>query len=231
LRRANTIDVRKPTLLSHKIFGQHTVFCQAKTKRGTRCHNPAVAGSHFCHMHVSHHNGGTEHKVQRPQSVAAAADRNTQRAASRTRVVNPTPNPLLQTLASLMSNSSPATDRQDLPPKNTRTSRASSAAEKSNGDTSPSADDPFEALAAAVSAAAEAAEQSAPNGQPKRGKRHGPPDDPLGKAIYSAAFGIGYGVALPTFLLIGMLPDNALGRGLKDGAKAAKEAVNRRQKR
>jgi hypothetical protein len=130
-----------------------------------------------------------------------------------------------------MSNSSPTTDRQNLPPKNKRTIRANSLAEKSNGNTSPSADDPFEALAAAVSAAAEAAEQSAPNGHPKRGKRHGPPDDPLGKTIYSAAFGIGYGVALPTFLLIGMLPDNALGRGLRDGAKAAQQSVDRRHKR
>src|SRR6516165_6969048 len=124
LRRTNTIGVRKPTPLSHKMFGQHTLFCQATTKRGTRCHNPAVAGSHYCHVHASLHNGGTKHKVQRPQPVAAAADHNAQRAASRTRVANPTQNPLLQTLASLMSNSSPTTDRQNLPPKNKRTIRA-----------------------------------------------------------------------------------------------------------
>jgi hypothetical protein len=91
--------------------------------------------------------------------------------------------------------------------------------------------DPFEALAAAVSAAAAAAEKTSPNGDAKRGKRHGPPDDAVGKTIYSAAYGVGYSVALPAFYLIEMLPDNSLGRGLRDGAKAAKQSVDRLRKR
>src|SRR5262245_33726771 len=176
LRRANTIDVRKPTPLSHKIFGQHTVFCQAKTKRGTRCHNPAVAGSLYCHVHASLRNGETERKDKRSRR-AATAEHNVQTSGNRTRVAEPATNPLLHTLASLMTDSSPGTDRNTRPPKKKHATGTNAVADKSNGAAVRGTDDPFEALAAAVSAAAEAAEQTSTNGQPKRGKRHGPPDD------------------------------------------------------
>jgi hypothetical protein len=161
---------------------------------------------------------------------------NAARSASRTRLAEPETNRLLQTLANLFTNPPATRGEPKVPAKRKRVARTatvtdtSAVAEKTK-DAAPSTEDPFEALAAAVSAAAEAAEQTSANGEPKRGKRHGPPDDPLGKAIYSAAFGVGYGVALPTLLLIGMLPDNAVGRGLRDGARAARETVDRRRKR
>jgi hypothetical protein len=138
---------------------------------------------------------------------------------------------LLETLSNLLNDSANARNRQTTPTAKSPAASTSAPAGKSNGDSTHSTDDPFEALAAAVSAAAAAADQAPPDNQSKRGKRHGPPNDPLGKAVYAAAFGVGYGVALPTFFLLGMLPDNALGQGLRDGAKAAQETVERRRKR
>jgi hypothetical protein len=205
--------------------------CEATTKRGARCHNLAQPGSRFCHLH-----GVSEPQpLQRDENVEVAVpalQRVSRVSARAARVADPqtSVNPLLQTLASVLNDAQPAGRRPSPALKTKQSISADAGPAKTNGADHKPAEDPFEALAAAVSAAAAAAEKAAPQGSDHR-KRRGPPAEPMAKAIYAAAYGIGYGVALPTFLLLGMLPDNALGRGLKDGAKAAKKAVDRRRKK
>ncbi len=101
---------------------------------------------------------------------------------------------------------------------------------------SPASDDPFQAIAEAMEAAAREAErQEAPK---KKADKSGPrkaaagpaPSSPSSAsasgAMYSVAYGIGFGVAFPAFFVMGLLPsDSAMARGLRDGAKAARESL------
>jgi len=165
-----------------------------------------------------------------PQRTQATAQRKRPSSNSRVRAADPEANPLLETLTSLLNR--PETGEGHKASEHQQaTGNAAAAPDKSNGRSAARLDDPFESLAAAVSAAAAAVEHAQTNGKARTRKQRGAPNDAVGKAIYSAAYGFGYSVALPTFLLIGMLPDNAVGRGLKDGAKAAQQTVERRRKR
>jgi hypothetical protein len=111
--------------------------------------------------------------------------------------------------------------------------RAASAASKPTSTPAPAAgsDNPFAAVVAALAAAA--LNPDTPE-QPRKGgkkKKAAPPESPLSKAMYSVGHGVGYGVAFPTYLVLGMLPDNSLFRGFEDGVQAAKDTVQRMKKR
>jgi len=189
--------VALPTPARADSRGEDAMRCQATTKRGTRCQNPAGEGERYCRVHA------TNGRHAEPAGSRTA----TNEAAA--------PAPILETIASVLANATAPTQRAAQTPP-------------ANG----AASNPLEALAAAVAAAAaKAAEEESKPRHNGRRKRQGPPEDPLGKTIYSTAYGVGYGVALPAYLLLGMLPDNALGRGLKDGAEAARLAAFRRRKK
>lgn len=54
------------------------------------------------------------------------------------------------------------------------------------------------------------------------------PDQPgvMGRAVYAFGYWVSFGVSLPTMLVVRALPlDNALGWGLRDGARAADQAA------
>ncbi|MCY2967707.1 MAG: hypothetical protein NT069_29440, partial [Planctomycetota bacterium] len=91
---------------------------------------------------------------------------------------------------------------------------------------SPQSGDPLAALAAALAAASAASPKSTqePLADPAPAVDT-TPNDPLSQLIYKAAYGLGYGVAFPTFMALSFVPDNALGRGLRDGAASAEETV------
>lgn len=94
----------------------------------------------------------------------------------------------------------------------------------------PESEPAFAALAAALAAAGtpEAAGEPSRNG---KSERLAPSPTALSKAMHSAGYGIGYSLAFPTFLLLGMVPDNALFRGFQEGVDAARDTVERMQKR
>ena len=212
------------------------MYCHAKSKRGTRCHNLVVSGSDYCYVHASLP-GRTEERPEKPakplpvKSGVPVNSGEIPQTRKRTRVRQPETNPLLQTLFKLLNDSPSTSARRGTTTKTSKGADAFTVREKSNGNNPHPADNPFEALAAAVSAAAAAAEEAPPKGASQSSGRKSLADDVLGNAIYGAAYGIGYGVALPTLLLFAMLPDDALSRGLIDGAKAAQETVKRRRKR
>jgi hypothetical protein len=85
--------------------------------------------------------------------------------------------------------------------------------------------DPFQTVADALAAAAreiEEDEHSSPNIHSQPATDRGM----LAQAAYSTSYGLGYSVMLPVVFACGLLPlDNAVGKGLKDGAVAAKSKV------
>jgi len=171
--------------------------CRATTKRATRCQNQTQGKARYCRVH------GKAAPTPQPQ---AARQANESPAFAQPDADNPSA--AFTSLADLLARAMP-----------TDTAAPAPTAPQ------PSAADPFAALAAALAAAATTAETQ-PNldtaGQP-------PPaaNSPLSQAIYSAAYGVGYGIAFPTFLLMGMLPNNPAGNGMRDGVRAAQDTVSR----
>lgn len=54
----------------------------------------------------------------------------------------------------------------------------------------------------------------------------------INKTIYKSGYYLSYGVVFPTCFIAGLVPtDNAMGRGLIDGAHAARDAVQRMRHR
>ena len=91
----------------------------------------------------------------------------------------------------------------------------------------PPQDDPLRAVAEAMFRAAENANLAeATTGERDR------TGGAFSQALYSTSYCIGYGVAFPSYLMLGLLPAaGPVARGLRDGAQAAREAVGGRQGR
>jgi len=87
-------------------------------------------------------------------------------------------------------------------------------------------DDPFAAIADAMSSLAAQIEADEQRAGAKPAAR--PPHTGASQAIYSAAYCLGFGVAFPMHLGLGLLPENsAAARGLSDGARDAKDKARR----
>lgn len=91
--------------------------------------------------------------------------------------------------------------------------------------------DPFHAIAEAMSRAADQMQVSGEEPDVLAAEEQADEQDGLlSKAVYSTSYCVGYGVAFPTFLALGMLPmNNAFGRGLSDGVNSAKQSVRERE--
>ena len=86
-------------------------------------------------------------------------------------------------------------------------------------------DDPLRAVAEAMFRAAEDADlEQTPARETSRPKGRA-----LSQAVYSTSYCVGYGVAFPAYLVIGVLPKGPMGDGLRDGARAAREAAEARE--
>lgn len=89
------------------------------------------------------------------------------------------------------------------------------------------ADNPFASIADAMSAVADQLERE----QPARDEAQAfsdPPSSGISNAVYNAAYLLGFGVAMPVFFGLSLLPPNsAAARGLRDGARDAKRKLRR----
>lgn len=176
--------------------------CETITKRGERCRNRAVTGRSCCHQH----------------------SRNTSRVELEP---PPTTPELMQSLAGVFSGLAGGTASSLLGGLNLSGSSVTGSA---------GGDNPLATLAAALTAAAKippqkskarTADDSSETAKARRARERGP----LAQTVYKSAYGVGYGVAFPTFLLLSLLPDNALGDGLRDGAKNAYDTVRMMRKK
>lgn len=172
--------------------------CETITKRGARCRNRAAAGRPCCHQHSS---GPSRVELKPPATTPE----------------------LLQSLAGVFTGLAGGSAASLFDGLNLSGNHVT---EKSAGES------PLTALAAALAAAAKSPPRrssarttghASDEAKARRAQERGP----LSQTIYRSAYGVGYGVAFPTFLLLSLLPENALGDGLRDGAKSAHEAVRK----
>ncbi len=184
------------------------MLCKAMTKRNTRCQNPAQPGSKYCRVHAVF-------EIRQP-SPDTRDRRSIQSPTPQTAPKKSDPIPETQVKEAVKT-----TTLQDL-----AASFLGSVSEAPSGPSEPSSADAFAALAAAVAAAAAEAEVKGPPDKTPASA----PTDVLSRIAYTAGYAVGYGVAFPTCLLMEMLPDNPVSRGLREGAIAAKDSVERMRK-
>jgi len=91
---------------------------------------------------------------------------------------------------------------------------------------SPSPQDALQRVAGAMMVAATAVQQGAADAQTKARQLAPRIGRAFSKTVYATCYYTSYGVVFPTLLIVSLLPsENAIGYGLGDGARAARDAV------
>jgi hypothetical protein len=87
--------------------------------------------------------------------------------------------------------------------------------------------DPLKAVADAMDAAVQAAKQGAENARETAADAFPAAGEFLSRAVYKTCYSVSFGVVFPTVLLARSIPkENAVVRGIIDGAHAASDLVH-----
>ena len=91
---------------------------------------------------------------------------------------------------------------------------------------SPATNDPIKQVAGAMMVAANAVREGAVDARQKASQLAPGIRRAFSKTVYTTCYYSSYGVVFPVLLLVNVLPlENAVGHGLADGARAARDAV------